>query len=166
MSWAAPLAARGRALVAAADGELEAAISLLAEAVADEVLVPLPLERARTRLVLGRVLRRAKRKAAAREMLESALAAFESLEAGLWSTQTSAELARISGRAAPAGMLTTSEQRIAELVAAGKSNRDVAASLFVTVHTVEAALTRVYRKLGVRSRTQLAHRLSHVTPKL
>jgi DNA-binding CsgD family transcriptional regulator len=56
--------------------------------------------------------------------------------------------------------LTEGEQRIAELVAAGKSNKEAAAALFLSVHTVEGALKRVYRKLGVHSRTELSRRLS------
>ena len=70
------------------------------------------------------------------------------------------ELARIGGRAPGRGELTEAESRIAALVAEGRTNREVAAALFVTVHTVEGALTRVYRKLGVRSRSELAHRLA------
>jgi DNA-binding CsgD family transcriptional regulator len=66
-------------------------------------------------------------------------------------------LARIGGRAPSRGELTEAERRIAQLVAEGRSNREVAAALFVTVHSVETALTRVYRKLGVRSRAELAH---------
>jgi DNA-binding CsgD family transcriptional regulator len=56
--------------------------------------------------------------------------------------------------------LTATERRIAELVAAGRTNKEVAAALFITVHTVEAALTRIYGKLGVRSRTELAGKLA------
>ena len=73
------------------------------------------------------------------------------------------ELARIAGRAPSRGELTEAERRIAALVAEGRTNREVAAALFVTEHTVEGALTRAYRKLGVRSRTELAHRLGHET---
>jgi DNA-binding CsgD family transcriptional regulator len=57
--------------------------------------------------------------------------------------------------------LTPSERRIAEVVAAGKTNKEAAAALFLSVHTVEDALKRIYRKLGVRSRTELSRRLSH-----
>jgi DNA-binding CsgD family transcriptional regulator len=77
--------------------------------------------------------------------------------------KTRAELARIGGRAPSRGELTESERRIAELVAEGRTNREVAAALFVTEHTVEGALTRAYRKLGVRSRAELAARLSPKT---
>ena len=67
---------------------------------------------------------------------------------------------RIGGRVSSGDGLTEGERRIAELVAAGKSNKETAAALFLSVHTVEGALKRVYRKLGVRSRTELSRRLS------
>jgi DNA-binding NarL/FixJ family response regulator len=71
-----------------------------------------------------------------------------------------AELARISGRPAPTGELTETERRIAELAAEGRSNKEIAAALYVTPKTVETQLSRIYRKVGVRSRTQLARHLS------
>jgi DNA-binding CsgD family transcriptional regulator len=165
VQWAAPLALRGCALAAAARDEVGLAISLLERAVADEQLVPLPLERARTRLVLGRVLRRTKQRAAAREQLESARALFDSLEARLWLEQAEAELARIGGRRSAGDELTATERRIAELVAEGRTNREAAAALYLAVHSVETTLTRIYRKLGVRSRTELANLLSGDPPK-
>jgi DNA-binding CsgD family transcriptional regulator len=93
--------------------------------------------------------------------LEQALAIFEQLGAPLWAEQARAELKRIGGRAPSRGELTEAEHRIAALVAEGRTNREVAAALFVTEHTVERALTRAYRKLGVRSRAELAHLLRH-----
>ena len=108
----------------------------------------------------GRTQRRAKRRGAARTTLEDALARFERLGAPLWAEQTRAELARIGGRTPSGGELTEAERRIATLVAEGRTNREVAAALFLTVHSVETALTRVYRKLGVRSRAELAHLLA------
>ena len=83
------------------------------------------------------------------------------MKAARWAETAQRELARISGRRVDEpDALTEGERRIAELVAAGSSNKDTAATLFVTVHTVEGALTRIYRKLGVRSRTQLAARIA------
>jgi DNA-binding NarL/FixJ family response regulator len=71
-----------------------------------------------------------------------------------------AELDRVSGRrAAPAGGLTPGERRVAELVASGLSNKQVAERLYLSVYTVQAHLSQVYAKLGVTSRTQLARRL-------
>ena len=123
-----------------------------------------PFQHARTLLALGRTQRRAKKRAAARTTLEDALARFERLGAPLWADQTRAELARIGGRAPSGDELTEAESRIARLVAEGRTNREVAATLFLTVHSVETALTRVYRKLGVRSRAELAHLLAAQRP--
>ena len=78
----------------------------------------------------------------------------------MWAEKARAELARIGGRVASRGELTESERRIAALVAEGRSNREVAAALFLAEHSVETALSRIYRKLGVRSRTELANRLA------
>jgi DNA-binding CsgD family transcriptional regulator len=121
-----------------------------------------PFERGRALLVLGLVSRRAKRRRAAREALESALAVFDALPAPLWAQRARAELERIGGRRGSAGELTPSERRTADLVVAGKTNREIATELFVTVHTVEKTLTRAYAKLGVRSRTELARRLAEI----
>ena len=70
------------------------------------------------------------------------------------------ELARIGGRTRSRGTLTAGEQRIAQLVAEGRSNKEIAAALFLSVNTVESTLSRAYSKLGVRSRTELASRLA------
>jgi DNA-binding CsgD family transcriptional regulator len=156
---ASAAAARSAALVAAAHNYLAEALAHADHAV---VLAPAPepLERGRALLVLGLVRRRAKRRRAARDALESALAIFEALPAPLWAMRAHAELERIGGRQSSAGELTPSERRVADLVLAGKANREIAIQLFVTVHTVEKTLTRAYAKLGVRSRTELAHRLA------
>ncbi len=81
------------------------------------------------------------------------------LGAALWAEKTAAELARIPGRGRASSELTETERRVAELVADGLSNKEVAARLFVSVRAVEANLSKVYAKLGVRSRSQLAARL-------
>ena len=114
-------------------------------------------------LALGRTQRRAKKRGAARTTLEEALVEFERVGAPLWAEQARAELTRISGRAPSSGELTEGELRIADLVAEGRTNREVAAALFLTEHSVETALTRVYRKLGVRSRAELARLLAPKT---
>jgi DNA-binding NarL/FixJ family response regulator len=121
--------------------------------------MPVPFERARTLLIYGTILRRIRRRKAAREAIEAALSIFEALPAPVWADNARAELARIGGRAPSGDGLTEGEQRVAELVAAGKSNKEAAAALFISVHTVEDALKRIYRKLGVRSRTELSRRL-------
>jgi DNA-binding CsgD family transcriptional regulator len=155
-AWPSVFVARGRGLLHAAAGETDAALALLEPLPASEHLAALPFERARTLLLLGVVLRRDKRRRDAREALVEAQAVFAALGAAAWEARTSAEVARIGGRTPSGDELTVSERRIAERVAAGKQNKEVAAELFVSVSTVEAALTRIYAKLGVRSRTELA----------
>jgi DNA-binding CsgD family transcriptional regulator len=158
-----PLAREGvlrcRGLLAAADGRLDAAVEVLERALSEQPEPAWPFERARTLLCLGTVRRQSLRKNAAREALEQALAAFEGLGARLWAEKARAELGRISGRAPPSGELTETERRVAELAARGRSNKEIAAELFMGVSTVEAHLSRVYRKLGVR-RAGLAARLA------
>jgi len=159
-AWALAILARSRGLLFAACGDLQGAFASFERALAEHDRSTDPFQRARTLLALGRTQRRAKRRRAARTALEEALTAFERLGAPLWSEQARAELARIGGRAPAGGELTEGERRIAGLVAEGRTNREVAAALFLTEHSVETALTRVYRKLGVRSRTELAHLLA------
>jgi DNA-binding NarL/FixJ family response regulator len=120
----------------------------------------MPFERARTLLARGAARRRANHRRAARDSLGEALEVFDRLGARLWADRARAELARIGGRAPSPDALTTTEQRVAALVAAGRTNNEVAAELYVSVHTVEKALTRIYGKLGVRSRTELSRKLA------
>ena len=155
-AWALAVLARCRALLLAAGRDLESAFATFERALSEHGRCTDPFQHARTLLALGRTQRRAKRRGAARATLEDALARFERLGAPLWVEQTRAELARIGGRAPSRGELTEAERRIARLVAEGRANREVAAALFLTEHSVETALTRVYRKLGVRSRAELA----------
>jgi DNA-binding CsgD family transcriptional regulator len=163
LAWARPLLDRARGLTAAARGDLDGGATLLRRAEAARDDLPLPLERARIDLCLGRVLRRLKRRAEAREALDRAVAAFDSLGSRLWAEQSRAERARIGGRSRRDG-LTATEAQVAALVAEGRTNKEVAAALFVTANTVEAHLTRVYAKLGVRSRNELARALSEQGP--
>ena len=150
-------ALRYRGLIRAARGDLDGAAEPIEQALA--ILgSDVPFERARTLLVAGEVRRRAKQKRAAREALDEALALLDELGAPLWAAKARSELARIGGRTAIGG-LTTTERRVAELVAEGHSNKEVAAELFVSVRAVEANLSKVYAKLDVRSRTELARRL-------
>ena len=158
-AWAMATGARCRALVFAARGDLQGASAAADEAIRHHDRLPLPFELGRTLLVKGAVQRRAKRKREARDMLTQALEIFEGLGAAAWADRTRAELARIGGRAASSVDLTPTEARVAELVAAGSTNKEVADALFVSVHTVEANLKRIYRKLGIRSRTELASAL-------
>jgi DNA-binding CsgD family transcriptional regulator len=152
-------AARCRGLLLATSGDHDGAAAAFEEALAQHDRVRMPFERARTLLAMGAWQRRAKQKAAARATLTSALAAFEALGAALWAERARAELARIGGRAAPDGRLTPAELRVAELVVDGRSNKEIAAALFVTPKTVETQLSRIYGKLGIHTRTALAQRV-------
>lgn len=159
-AWALAILARSRGLLLAARGDHEGAFASFERALAEHARSADPFHHARTLLAFGRTQRRTKKRGAARTTLDDALARFEELGAPLWAEQTRAELARIGGRAPSRGELTEAERRIAELVAEGRTNRDVAATLFLTEHSVETALTRIYRKLGVRSRAELARLLA------
>ena len=92
--------------------------------------------------------------------LEDARGAFAALGAALWEEKAAAELGRIGGRRASGAELTPAEERVAALVADGRTNKQVAAALFLTERTVEFHLTHAYRKLGVRSRAELARRFA------
>ncbi len=151
--------ARCRGLIAALEDPVKS-LEHLERAVELHDRVSQPFELARTQLVRGAAQRRARQKRNARDSLESALTTFDGLGTPLWAGKARAELARIGGRAPTGDGLTPSERRIAELVAEGKTNKEVAAALVVAERTVESALTQIYRKLDVRSRTELAHKLS------
>jgi DNA-binding CsgD family transcriptional regulator len=159
-SWAMAITARCRGLLLAAQGDLAGAEAGFALALAEHARTDDPFQHARTLLALGVTQRRAKQRGNARATLELALAGFERLGAPLWAEKARSELGRIGGRSPSRGELTTGERRIAALVAEGRTNREVAAALFLAEHSVETALTRVYRKLGVRSRAELAHLLT------
>lgn len=158
-SWAQVLTRRADAIVAAAEGKLEAAIAELEAIAPDELLTRLPFERARTLLALGTIQRRMKRRREARATLGDARAIFEDLGARLWAERAAAELDRIGGRGPSSGDLTATERQLADLVARGLSNKEIAAALFVTPKTVGTKLSRIYAKVGVRSRTELVRRL-------
>jgi DNA-binding NarL/FixJ family response regulator len=115
----------------------------------------MPFERARTQLVLGQLHRRQRHKDAASTALREALESFETLNTPLWAVRVRAELARTNVAPTGGDQLTPSEQRVAELAASGMTYREVAAALFISPKTVEVNLTRIYRKLGIRSRAEL-----------
>jgi DNA-binding CsgD family transcriptional regulator len=148
-------AARCRGLVAAARGDVEEALVRFEQAVVQHEEAGDPFGRARALLALGVVRRRARQKRPAREAIEAALAGFEECGARGWAEKACAELGRISGRTHTDG-LTPAERRVVALVADGRTNREVAAALFLGERTVASHLTRIYAKLGVRSRTELA----------
>ena len=149
-------AARARALLEAADGSLERAEAILEEAVALAEPLGMPLELGRSLLALGTVRRRRQRRQAAREALTRALEIFEQLGARIWAERTRGELGRIGGRAASQTELSAAEHQVVELVRAGRTNREIAETLHLSPKTVESNLSKVYRKLGVRSRAELA----------
>jgi len=138
--------------------DLAGALETLEQALVLHDRLPMPFERGRTLLALGATQRRMKRRRAARETLQAALAIFEELGVSLWIEKARAELSRIAGRAPSSGDLTPTEQRVAELVAGGRTNREVAAALHLSERTVEGNLSRIYGKLRLRSRTELASR--------
>jgi DNA-binding CsgD family transcriptional regulator len=156
--WALATSARCRGLLSAARGALEPALASLDKALVEHERLQMPFELGRTALVRGVIERRAKHKRAAKDSLEQALGIFVELGAPLWAEKARRELGRVGLRPpAPLG-LTPTEERVAELVAAGHTNREVADALFMSPKTVDANLSRIYRKLGVRSRTELARR--------
>ena len=152
-------AARCRCLLAGARGDLDGAEEHLQRSLHEHERAQQPLELGRTLLVAGAVRRRMRQKKGARDLLGRALTTFDALGAPLWAYRARRELTRIGGRAPSPTSLTPTEAQIAHLVAEGRTNREVAERLFVSVHTVEANLKRVYRKLHVRSRTELARKL-------
>jgi DNA-binding CsgD family transcriptional regulator len=149
---------RCRGLVAAAQGNVADSASLLRQAVVQHEEAGDRFGRTRALLALGVVCRRARQKRTAREALEAALASFEQLGAASWVEKARAELGSIGGRTREEG-LTAAERRVAALVGEGRTNREVAAALFLGERTVAGHLTHIYAKLGVRSRTELARRL-------
>jgi ATP/maltotriose-dependent transcriptional regulator MalT len=153
---------RNRGLLCAAEGDLPAAFTAFELALMEQPEPAWPFERARTLLCLGTVRRQAQQKKAAREALEQALAICDGLPAPLWAEKARTELARVSGRRASSQELTETERRVAELAAEGRTNKEIAAELFMGVSTVEAHLSRCYRKLGIRSRSALGPQLAKV----
>jgi DNA-binding CsgD family transcriptional regulator len=159
--WALTIASRCRALLSAAAGDGDAAYASHARALGLHERLHEPFERGRTLLVLGTLQRRNRQRRAARESLTQALAVFDELGAALWSERARAELRRIGGRApATLGVLTPTEERVAALVAAGRTYREVADAMFISPKTVQWNLSKIYRKLGVRSRAELAAKLA------
>jgi len=153
--WAVGHAIRARGLIAAAQDDVGRAGQLFEDAVDRHAALGDLYGRSRALLALGVVRRRARQKRAAREAIEAALDGFEELGAATWVAKARAELGGIGGRTREDG-LTPAEQRVAALVAEGRTNKEVAAALFLGERTVASHLTHIYAKLGIRSRTELA----------
>ena len=157
--WGRHAVARARVLVAPAE-LLDAAYQQVPAAP-----VPSGFERARTRLVYGERLRRSGRRTEAREQLRAALGSFHAIGTQSWERRAQAELRASGARlrragAAPPGELTPQELQVALVVAGGATNREAAARLFLSPKTIEVHLSRAYRKLGVRTRTELSRRIA------
>jgi DNA-binding CsgD family transcriptional regulator len=157
VAWDA-MAVRGAALIAAHDGDVETAVATAATLL-DRRSDHTPLEYGRTLLTYGTLARRAKKRGTARDALAEAFAIFTRLESVPWQQRARDELQRVGLRATD-NELTATEQRVARLVASGCSNKQTADQLHLAVKTVEYLLTSIYRKLRIRSRTELAARYS------
>jgi len=158
--WISAVSARGRGLVHAARGDLDSALECYERALAAQEDLDMPAERGRTLLALGRLHRRRNERHLAQECLRQALAELTSAGALGWAAIAQDELSRAGARRGDGDQLTGAERKVCELAAAGLRNHEIAARLFLSDKTVEANLTRAYRKLGVRSRAQLAAALA------
>jgi DNA-binding CsgD family transcriptional regulator len=152
--WIQAVSARSRGLLQSARGDQDSALASMQEAIRHHEHLDMPLERARTLLALGQVHRRRNERRSARAAFEASLATFERLGVAPWVARAQAEIARVPVRRASAD-LTPTEERIAQLVATGLTNREVADRAFISAKTVEANLARIYDKLSVHSRAEL-----------
>jgi DNA-binding CsgD family transcriptional regulator len=159
-TWMLAIGARCRAMLMAAQGDVDGAERMVRKALAEHARLPMPFERARTLLLLGQLQRRKRQKQGAAATLGEALQLFQELGTPLWAERVSTELQRTNVSPLRTLELTPSERRVAELAAAGLTNRDVAGKLFVSTKTVEANLTQIYRKLGIHSRAELGRLMS------
>jgi DNA-binding CsgD family transcriptional regulator len=151
--WIEAVLPATRALVTAAAGNLAGAIAYFDKREATNLLPP--FESGWSLFVEGRLRRRAKQKRLATAALEQAMERFGRVGAPSWAARARKEFDRVGLRRMPAGELTPSEARIAELAASGLTNRQIAQAAFMSIKTVEANLARVYRKLGIHSRAEL-----------
>lgn len=156
--WALATAARCRARLADMDGDLEGAQAACEQALSRHERLPMPFELGWTLLVKGMIERRGGHQPTARAALGEALGIFEHLGAPLWAEKARRELFAIAVRT-PVDGLTGTERRVAALVTKGQTNPAVAAAMFVTENAAQTHLRHIFRKLGVRSRTELAARL-------
>jgi DNA-binding NarL/FixJ family response regulator len=154
-AWAEATGGRCRGLLLSAHGDLDAAQAALDAALRAHVRLPLPFEHARTLLVQGQVHRRRSERRLAKDALEHSIELFDRLGAPTWAETARAEHRRLGLRRGPTDELTPSEETVAALAATGLTNREIAERIFVSPKTVEANLSRAYRKLGIRSRAEL-----------
>jgi DNA-binding CsgD family transcriptional regulator len=152
---------RCEGLLFAARGDLVSALDAMDRALAAHLRCRRPFEHGRTLLEKGSIERRARHKAAAKQTLEQAVAILEPLGAEIWVSRARDELSRIGIRRAKATEgLTPAQTRVAELVASGATNAEIARELHMSLRTVESHLTRIYREHGVTSRSQLVAALA------
>jgi ATP/maltotriose-dependent transcriptional regulator MalT len=157
--WILVASARSRGLLNAARGDVDQALADYQRALAAHESLDMPAELGRTLLALGRLHRRRNERQRAQECLARAAAVFDAAGTPLWAAVAREELGRAQGRRGSADRLTPTELQVAELAVAGMRNSEIAARLFLSGKTVEANLSRIYRKLGVRSRTELAGKM-------
>ena len=160
--WLRAIGERSRALLAASDGDLEAAGSHAEAALEHLASLPMPVERGRTLLLLGRVQRRRKAKRAAADALGLAAEVFERHGAVGWAARARSELARVGLRPSASGDLTATEAAVARLAASGMTNRQVAEALVLSPKTIDGVLGRVYSKLDIHSRAELGARMAEI----
>jgi ATP/maltotriose-dependent transcriptional regulator MalT len=158
-AWMLAVGGRCRAMVLASRGDLEGALEATEVALAQHNRVAMPFDRARTRLLHGRLQRRLRRQDLAATTLRATVDDFERLGTPLWAERARDQLVRTNIGPRETAPLTPSELRVAELAAAGMTNRDMATTLFISPKTVEATLSRVYRKLNIHSRAELGRRM-------
>jgi DNA-binding CsgD family transcriptional regulator len=154
--WAEAVGARCRALLRAARGDLDGAAAAFEHALAAHDRLPeLRYDRARTLLASGRLHRRRNRRRAAGRALGEAARLFDAVGCRQWAATARRELDRLGLKPGAGHDLTPTEERVAELAGSGMTVREVAAALIVSPKTVEAHVTRIYRKLGIHTRAEL-----------
>jgi DNA-binding CsgD family transcriptional regulator len=156
------MADRVDALVSSESGDAAGAVAAAKRAVSAHEGAPLPLERVRSLLTLGRIERRQKARRSAREALTTAKTVVAAVGHAPLEAAVDEELSRVMA-ARSADDLTTTESRVAQLIAEGATNREAAAILFVSVRTIETHVASIYRKLGVRTRAEVRRRLPETT---
>jgi len=158
--WTLAIGARGRGLIQAATGDLDAALASMERSLVEHERLPMPFERARTLLATGQIHRRRKEKRLADERIREALGMFDELGSPLWANRARTELGRIGLRPRAPDDLTDTERRVAELAAMGLSSRQIGELAFLAPKTVGNVLGRVYAKLGIHSRAELGARMA------
>lgn len=158
-AWMLAVGARCRAMLLASQGDLGTALTTAQAAMSHHNQVPMPFDRARSLLLVGQLLRRRRQKKASASAIGEALTSFEEMGSSVWADRARSELSRAKVSREQSSGLTASERRVADLAASGLRNRDIAATLFISPKTVEVNLSRVYRKLDIRSRAELGRHL-------